>query len=277
MLVGLGRGLANAGVVLVVAVGACRTPRPCAAVASAGTRPAPPRDYCLAPPGAIERTRPESGVAGWSAAVCSDSPGTGAYFIHEGTKTLAGDDLLAIHKAVIPHIGARTTSGIGGCCSPAVAAKTRVACIKIWIGPCELSMSQLVSVVDRALSDAQLSDARLGVDLSVMGMVGPRCQPSEPDCGPLESGHARGAPARPTAGCQPGRVPLDGPVGQPSGNKCAHDGECVIDGCDDRCVPWHKTQGGMVMCDAAHREDDGEPEYCGCVEERCAWFRPAAH
>src|SRR6266700_537462 len=151
------------GVVLVGAVGACHAPRPCDAVPSARTPPAPSRDHCLAPPWAIDPGRPESGVPGWSAARCSDRPGIGAYFIHEGTKTLADGELFAIHRAVLPHLGARTTSGIGGCCSASVAAKTKVACIKIWIGPCEVSMSRLVGAVDRALADAQLGEARLGV------------------------------------------------------------------------------------------------------------------
>ena len=137
------------GLAAIVAATSCRPPRPCAAAPSTTVAPAPRRDHCLAPPWVLDPARPESGVAGWSAAVCADGPGwfpdaadrarRSAYFIHDGTRTISEPEITAVAEAMRP-IG--VSSGLGGCCSPKVAKETQVSCLKFWPADvCRLPMS----------------------------------------------------------------------------------------------------------------------------------------
>jgi len=275
--VNIGLGLALG---LTAVIGSCaRVPPPCPALVSNGPTTGARRDHCLAPPWVIDPQRPASGVNGWSAARCAGPPGASAYFIHDGARTLTDDELFAVQRTIVASIGAGATTGIGGCCSPEVAARTKVACLKIWTGLCVVSMSQLVDWVDDALRQHGLEGGRMGVDISVGGAVGPRCEPNDPACGPLDARDPYGAAVRSQPGCATGRVPLasghdpDAPE-RVSAGQCTHDGECVIDSCESRCAAWNTASGGTTSCDDRGRDEE-EPAYCGCVSGRCAWFLPA--
>jgi hypothetical protein len=52
---------------------------------------------------------------------------------------------------VAARLPALATSGLGGCCSPEVAKKHGVVCLKVWVGLCSFSMSQLVGWVNEEL------------------------------------------------------------------------------------------------------------------------------
>ena len=188
--------------------------------------------------------------------------------------------MVAIHRAVAAHLPALATSGLGGCCSPEVAKQHGGVCLRVWVGLCGLAMSELVGWVNEELEASRLGDARIGVDVSVSGPVGPRCTPSDPDCGPLDGRQTGSTPIRSEAGCVTGRAPLpDRPDpdagGRRSGGACGQDGDCVVAGCGPNCVPWNESDRLPSWCDDVERTDRA-PEYCGCVERRCTWFRPSS-
>ena len=265
---------------ITAAIGSCaRTPRPCGAIASNAPPTAARRDHCLAPPWTIDPQRPASGVEGWSAAACDGRSGKHAYFIHDGPRKLTDGQVQAVQRALVAFVGGSASTGIGGCCGPEIAAKTQVVCLKVWLGVCNIQMSQIVAVVDGALRERGLADGHIGVSISAGGRVGPRCEPTDPVCGPLDDSYPAGPGVRSEPGCEAERWPIDGgPLTSSSGRisvgACAHDGECVIDNCESRCAPWNMETGGMSTCDDQQHHDK-ESAYCGCVSGRCAWFRPA--
>jgi len=270
---GVGRRATIALALAGAAIGSCaRVPRPCAAPPSSATPTAARRDSCLAPPWTIDPQRPVSGVAGWSAAPCNEDRSAGsAYFIHDGPRKLTHGELIAVQRTLVAFVGGAASTGIGGCCSAAVAAKTQVACLKVWIGLCSISTTDLVRAVDGALREQELGAGHIGVDVGIGGRVGPRCEPNDPACGPLDDREPAGPGVASQPGCAAERSPIDGRV---SMGACAHDGECVIDSCESRCAPWNAESGGMRTCDDREHAEK-EHAYCGCVSGRCAWFRPA--
>src|SRR5262245_56825375 len=165
---------------------ACRTPRPCAVTPSATAQPAPRRDHCLAPPWVLDPAKPEAGVPGWSASVCTDGAENyrdaadrarrAAYFIHEGMREIPYEELKAVQQAVFAIPGLRASIGLGGCCSPKVAKETHASCLKVWLNEvCNVPVSRIVQVTDEALKQRGLETVRVGIHVSVGGTVGPRC------------------------------------------------------------------------------------------------------
>jgi hypothetical protein len=270
--------------VLAVAAGSCRAPRPCAAVPSTTVQPAPRRDQCLAPPWALDPARPEAGVPGWSAAVCTDGYGhyvqpaerarRSSYFIHGGARTISGPEAKGVLEATR---GAGSSSGLGGCCSPAVARKEHVLCLKFWSDVCRLPISRIVQAVDDQLKRRGLEDVRVGVEIDIDGPVGPRCEPRDPTCGPISSREwdRPDAPRSTPAGCVAGRVRVAAPDEMTPGRACVHDGECSVGACGAQCVRWDQLPGQM-WCEDVERLEKPPVTYCGCVSGRCDWFRPAA-
>ena len=53
-------------------------------------------------------------------------------------------------------------------------------------------------------------------------------------------------------------------------DRCADDGDCLIDGCGNECVPYDARASGPGIC---LRHTDWRNVYCGCVQDRCIWFR----
>lgn len=101
----------------------------------------------------------------------------------------------------------------------------------------------------------------------VAGERGPRCDPREASCLPT-----RGDPSeeRPLWASRPPDTPRCPPrfIGQDlSGGMCQHDGECVVTGCGNRCVHW------SLAPFSSNCRGLGEAVWCGCVSNRCAWFR----
>lgn len=273
---------ATIGLALVAAaIGSCaRVPRPCAAPPSSATPTAVRRDYCLAPPWTIDPQRPASGVEGWSAAACGEGrSGGSAYFIHDGPRELTGAELMAIQRALAAFVGKGASTGIGVCCSAEIAARTKVACLKVWTGLCGLSTLELVRSVDDALREQGLGAGHIGVDVNIGDRVGPRCAPSDPACGPLDERQPVGPGVASQPGCEAvrrpvGQFPISAPSWRVSRGACTHDGECVIDSCGSRCAPWNAERGRSTACDDSGHADK-EPAYCGCIDGRCSWFRPA--
>jgi hypothetical protein len=58
--------------------------------------------------------------------------------------------------------------------------------------------------------------------------------------------------------------------GQGTSDHCADDGNCFIDGCGDVCASADARPNGPGICE---RHPDWGNVYCGCVQDRCVWFR----
>jgi len=271
--------------VLTIAAASCRAPIPCAAVPSPAVQPAPRRDACLAPPWVLDPARPQSGVAGWSAALCTDGPGwfrdaadrarRSAYFVHEGTRAISEPELKAL-QATIRGLG--IPNGLGGCCSPRVAKETQVFCLKFWVQEvCRLPLSRIVQAVDEGLRHEGIESVRVGIDVSVDGIVGPRCEATDPACGPVSSRDwdRPDAPPRAQTGCVAGRARLAAPNEVTPGLACVHDGECLVGACGEKCLRWDQPLGPM-SCEERGDIEEKPVTYCGCVAGRCDWFRPVA-
>ena len=186
---------------------------------------------------------------------------------------------MAIQRALAAFVGKGASTGIGVCCSAEIAAKTKVACLKVWTDLCSLSTLELVRSVDDALRDQGLGTGHIGVDVSIGDRVGPRCDASDPACGPLDERVPVGPGVASQPGCEAvrwpvGQFPISAPSWRVSRGACAHDGECVIDSCGSRCAPWNAARGSTSMCDDSEHADK-EPAYCGCIDGHCSWFRPA--
>ena len=272
---------------LAVAIAACRAPRPCAVIPSATAQPAPRRDHCLAPPWVLDPAKPESGVPGWSASVCTDGPEhyrdatdrarRAAYFIHEGTREISYAEEREVQQALFALPGLRASIGLSGCCSAKVAKETHASCLKVWLEDvCNVPLSRLVQATDEALRQRRLGNVRVGVSVSVGGIVGPRCEATDAACGPLterDQTWAVDPPSHPP-GCQAGRVRVAEPKQVTPGLACIQDGECVIGHCGGSCLRWDQPLGSP-WCEERGRLDEPPVTYCGCVSGRCDWFRVA--
>jgi len=107
-------------------------------------------------------------------------------------------------------------------------------------------------------------------------ITGPRCQPSDPACGPIADRGVKWGGRQSGCVVERERLPHDeGPT--PSGGACAHDGECVISGCV-HCTRWDKQISAISDCQRIAGEDQDKPiVYCGCVASQCDWFRVGSH
>jgi hypothetical protein len=138
-------------------------------------------------------------------------------------------------------------------------------------------MRRVVQSVDEALRREGLASVRVGVDVSISGAVGPRCEPIDPSCGPLSSrdwDRPDALRSSPTD-CVAGRVPIAEHGVVTAGRACAHDGECVIGRWGSDCVRWDQASH-IIWCEDVLLLKERPVTYCGCVAGRCDWFRPAA-
>jgi hypothetical protein len=98
----------------------------------------------------------------------------------------------------------------------------------------------------------------------------PRCEASDPDCGP--------EPFRGTCvaglGFQPGvsRVPIS--RGHDPDRPCSFDGECVNSGCGYQCLSVQTLQANTAYTCIGLPKVDAllDRALCGCVEGSCSWF-----
>jgi hypothetical protein len=163
------------------------------------------------------------------------------------------DELFAIDGIVLG-------GGSGLCCfedKPDPGESCVVFALRLCATPLAEFIDKLQAIQAR---DKSVADRSLRVSVELQGDTGPRCAPEAADCGPVPYEPTK-APAVPES-----RTPVD-PF--PSDAKaCAYDGECVINGCGNECDHW--TRGGMAgTCPYLTNLEDA---FCGCVQERCAWF-----
>ena len=119
--------------------------------------------------------------------------------------------------------------------------------------------------------------ARLDHEPVLDGIVGPRCEATDPKCGPVSSRDwdRPDAPPHNQTGCVAGRARLAAPHEVTPGLACTHDGECLVGACGATCLRWDQPLGPM-SCEEPGDIEDQPVTYCGCVAGRCDWFRPVA-
>jgi hypothetical protein len=101
------------------------------------------------------------------------------------------------------------------------------------------------------------------IQVTVRTTPGPRCDPSDPICGPLPYQ----AMCIERTDYDP-KAPRKFVRGQGRSGECVHDGECFVAGCGNNCVPAKLTDlAGTCEC-YSHWQN----VYCGCVHKACAWF-----
>jgi hypothetical protein len=98
----------------------------------------------------------------------------------------------------------------------------------------------------------------------------PRCSARDPRCGPepvRDSGSVCFDPMAPRERLPPDEDLRASPA---RGSACSHDGECLIAGCGNVCVPYPFSRIG-TNCKGYTWLDDRA--LCGCVEGSCSFFR----
>jgi hypothetical protein len=134
--------------------------------------------------------------------------------------------------------------------------------LMLWLISCAIqqgSGSKAVHESDTGRSNLATSEATLSE---------PRCQPTDPGCGPMPFGHksAEYAPNRP-------RI-VDGPLNPNRPGACSHDGECFNSGCGYSCLSVRNGHHVWFDCiDSPSADARLRHDFCGCVEGNCRWFR----
>ena len=179
-----------------------------------------------------------------------------------GSKTADGASasrFLDAHRSELHALGGIVTSGVGSCCAGGDWPDPK-ACIVVGMNGCSHHASELIELFRgfQASSD-ETSDVAFQLSFEIQGLLGPRCERSV-ECGPEPYHAAIGAKLRATrTSIEPAK----------DDTRCAHDGECLITGCGDRCDHWTNT-GRAGTC---KYRDDLKETFCGCVEQQCAWFK----
>lgn len=132
----------------------------------------------------------------------------------------------------------------------------KAACFKLKVWVCQIDIPSLVERIERAATQAGLSDALLTVDVAFEEASGPACRDGA-RCKPVQHYSTNGTydPDKSRHSEAPGM------------GTCANDADCV--GADSNiCSAWW-LRGGMEF---AVYEMRSVPTFCGCVEHRCGWF-----
>jgi hypothetical protein len=102
------------------------------------------------------------------------------------------------------------------------------------------------------------------VEVTIISAPGPRCAADDPACEPLPY---QAACVEKTA-YNPKATRSIVRAGGGSNLSCAHDGECVIGGCGNDCVPTSDVPRPGTCQLYTHWQN----VYCGCLQNTCAWF-----
>ena len=206
--------------------------------------------------------RPPSGVGVQS---CADE--RSFRFVIGSGKPASNDELNAFlnaHREEFHAVDGVFGSGQGVCCSEDVDHHEKLSelCISFDLLLCTTSLPDFIAKLQTIqASDTDLAARSIRVAVRLGGLTEPRCQADDPECGPIpyQQGETRPVPDP--------RRPL-GPL--PADEKaCAHDGECVANGCGNDCDHW--SIAGLPGTCPLLSELQGA--FCGCVQDRCAWFK----
>jgi hypothetical protein len=202
-------------------------------------------------------------VAGVQLSMCKD--GSSFHFVLGNGKPASDQQEDSFGQAHIPEFfainGIVAAGGTGLCCIED-KADPGTFCMPFSLRLCTTPLPAFIDKL-RAIQahDDRVSNRALRVSVELQGLTGPRCEGEASDCGPVPYDADR-APAVPETRVPVDPLPTDGPA-------CAHDGDCVVNGCGNECDHW--TLGGAAgTCPYLTKLADA---YCGCVDERCAWFQ----
>lgn len=126
-------------------------------------------------------------------------------------------------------------------------------------------------VVEHAFADLRaglaaipsLAGMRLELRATLVGRLGPRCEPGDRTCSPIP--YERGTRYDPLGSR------FGGAFASHSGGACEHDGDCVVIGCGNHCFSWE--HGGAHEAATCEGYMFPQPIFCGCIEDQCQWFR----
>jgi hypothetical protein len=175
-----------------------------------------------------------------------------------GARALTEPELLDLRTALFSIPGA-DSAGIGGCrCEPDKPALG----VMLWVKENTVTPAAVAEQVAAHVARAGGEPAAC-VAVTILSAPGPRCAAGDPACEPVPYDAAcvertdydpKGK--RTLVSARPGRGP------------CTHDGECVVGGCGNECVPSSEV-GGEGTCESRL---GWENVYCGCLEQKCVWF-----
>jgi len=225
---------------------------------------------------------------------CSAQPSDHLLVKNGVNSELTSDDLRALKDSVedaVMHLPYVNMFGIGiTCCD----GTTNAGCLCIHLmgnsGVTIEQMAERLSAIEPFCSEPSC----FGVAVTIPVTTGPRCEPADPDCLPVPMCDPENCPggSRPDPGCCPECPPydsgaerivaigdhpealvssdlegLEAPLMEEDG-ECAHDGECVLNGCGQYCSSYDDLRF-ISTCECY---PGLSPAYCGCVGGRCRWF-----
>jgi hypothetical protein len=131
----------------------------------------------------------------------------------------------------------------------------------VYYARCTSTLTELAGEIARLWSATpSLAGGSATLCIHVVGERGPRCEASDPTCGPLPLHASVDAGPPPD---EPRRCPwLSTDFDQ---GACTSDGECVLGGCGNVCAQWSIVPVDSVCLGVAGR-------WCGCVAGRCSFF-----
>lgn len=161
--------------------------------------------------------------------------------------------------------------GTGLCCT----GSTNQACLSLTVATNTSTVWDVAHALDAILVNEPLC---LGIVAEVPGPARPRCQPGPectaiPVCPPGQSDPLcctvppfdENAGRAPTLG--PGAPAWDLELPQAPG-ECAHDGDCVLNGCGNHCNAYSAPSFvATCPCYGALKSS-----FCGCVGGECRWY-----
>lgn len=226
--------------------------------ASAEVTKTPPEDRadCLDPP-----WTPDGSSRGLSVSQCEDER---VYRLVLGDGSPASGEVeqhfLNAHRDELHAVGGIVWSGYGLCCDEDKVDRDEL-CLAFGLRLCSTPLPKFIDVVRKLqAADDSVANHSLRISIGIEGPTEPRCKQSDDACGPLPYSD-KGTQTPPKT-----RTPVD-PVKRDS-LPCSDDGECVANGCGNECDHW--TLGGAPgTCPYIGKL---EGAFCGCVEDRCAWF-----
>ena len=185
--------------------------------------------------------------------------GSGPFATESETHTF-----LDAHRDELHAIEGLHGSGLGVCCREDLDDPRRLQdpCVSLDVLLCTTSLPEVVDTVrGMQARDATVARRSLRVSVALSGLTEPRCRAEDPNCGPIPYQERAPGPVPES------RTPV--PSGPAENEPCAHDGECVTDGCGNACTHW--TSAGLAGTCPLLGELVGA--FCGCAQDRCQWFK----
>lgn len=174
---------------------------------------------------------------------------------------VVANQFLDDHRWEFHAVNGITGSGYGLCCTEDDGDLDE-QCVAFDLRQCSTPLPEFIDTVrEIQAQDEHVAHRALRVSVRLEGLNGPRCDADSPRCTalPYDEDHNMREPPEQRSVVLP-------PNGE--GPNCEHDGECVKNGCGNECDHW--TLGGMAgTCPYILKLQDA---FCGCVENRCAWF-----